>query len=392
MLTPVDAVRHPDPYPYYATLTAELPFAYHESVQAWVAADARSVTAVLGSAGYRVRPTAEPVPTGLLGTAAGDVFGDLVRMTDGPVQQRLKQVVTGALREADGPAVGKTAAERTRASLARGGEPRFEELMFGVPAQVVAALCGLDDGADEEAARLIGDFVQCIPASATLEQQQAAALAAQRLQALLGPGLTAGRPEGQSEGLLGALVRAARREDWSETAPLLANAVGFLSQTYDATAGLIGNSLLALRDLAAVPHSAEELAAVVRETARHDAPIQNTRRFAAAPPQHGGPPAHAEPLRYGDAVVEPGQAVLLLLAAANRDPAVNPDPHAFRPGRPAPAVFTFGAAAHRCPGEELAVAITTGVLAELLAAGFDPASLPTQVAYRPLANARIPVL
>lgn len=375
MLTPVDAVRHPDPYPYYARLTAELPFSYHESVQAWVAADARSVTAALGAAQCRVRPPAEPVPTGLLGTAAGDVFGALVRMTDGPLQQHLKQVVVGALQEADGPTAGKLAAERTRAALARSAEPRLEELMFAVPAQVVAALCGLDDGADEEAARLIGDFVQCIPASATPAQQQAAAVAAEHLQALLGARLGAAQPAG----LLGALVRAARREDWPERAPLLANAVGFLSQTYDATAGLIGNSLLALRGSTA-PGGGEALAAAVRESARYDAPIQNTRRFAA------------EPWRHGGALVEPGQAVLLLLAAANRDPAANPDPHTFRPGRPAPALFTFGAAAHRCPGEELAVAITTGVLEELLAAGFDPADLPAQVAYRPSANARIPVL
>ncbi|MFI9269509.1 cytochrome P450 [Kitasatospora sp. NPDC052896] len=375
MLTPVDAVRHPDPYPYYATLVSERPFAYDESASAWVASDARAVTAVLRSAECRVRPPAEPVPTGLLGTAAGEVFGDLVRMTDGPVQQRLKRVVVEALLTADLGRTAALAAERTRRVLAAGGEPQLGELMFAVPAQVVAALCGLDEGADAEAARLIGDFVQCIPASATPEQQRAAAVAAERLRLLLGPRLAQ-----EPTGLLGALVGAAGRHDWAETGPLLANAVGFLSQTYDATAGLIGNSMLALRD-AALPRSADQLADVVREVVRHDAPIQNTRRFAA------------EPFKHGDALVEPGQPILLLLAAANRDPAVNADPHAFRPGRPAPAVFTFGAAAHRCPGENLAVAITAGVLGELLAGGFDPSSdLPAEVAYRPLANARIPVL
>lgn len=87
---PVEAVRHPDPYPYYARLTAERPFGWDERLQAWVAADAASVTAALSAAELRVRPPGEPVPTGLLGTAAGAVFGDLVRMTDGPDQQRLQ--------------------------------------------------------------------------------------------------------------------------------------------------------------------------------------------------------------------------------------------------------------------------------------------------------------
>ncbi|MFH9353635.1 cytochrome P450 [Kitasatospora sp. NPDC017646] len=368
---PVEAVRHPDPYPYYARLTAERPFGWDEQLQAWVAADAASVTAALSAAELRVRPPAEPVPTGLLGTAAGAVFGDLVRMTDGPDQQRLKQVVLDALGEAEPAEAGKLAAERTRQSLERAGGPGFEELMFQVPARVVAALCGLDAGLEPEAARLVGDFVQCIPAGATAEQQRAAAEAAARLRELLGPGLTGAEPTG----LLAALVRAAGRRDWPRTAPLLANAVGFLSQTYDATAGLIGNSLLALRE-----QPAGDLAALAREVARHDAPIQNTRRFAA------------EPWRFGAATVQPGQAVLVVLAAANRDPAANPDPHAFDPGRPAPGCFTFGAGPHRCPGADLAVAITAGVLDELLTHGFEAAALPAGPGYRALANARIPLL
>ncbi|MFJ9691404.1 cytochrome P450 [Kitasatospora sp. NPDC101183] len=366
---PVEAVRHPDPYPFYARLTAERPFGWDEQLQAWVAADAASVTAALTAAELRVRPPAEPVPAGLLGTAAGAVFGDLVRMTDGPDQRRLKQVVLDALGEAEPARAGKLAAERTGQSL--DGAGGLEELMFQVPARVVAALCGLDAGLEPEAARLVGDFVQCIPAGATAEQQRAAARAAARLRELLGPGLTGAEPTG----LLAALVRAAGRRDWPREAALLANAVGFLSQTYDATAGLIGNALLALRS-----QPAGDPAALAREVARHDAPIQNTRRFAA------------EPWRYGARTVQPGQTVLVVLAAANRDPAANPDPHAFDPGRPAPACFTFGAGPHGCPGAELAVAITAGVLDELLAHGFDPAALPAAPRYRALANARIPVL
>ncbi|MER6299983.1 cytochrome P450 [Kitasatospora sp. NPDC001539] len=368
---PVEAVRHPDPYPYYARLTAERPFGWDEQLQAWVAADAASVTAALSAAELRVRPPAEPVPAGLLGTAAGAVFGDLVRMTDGSDQQRLKQVVLDALGEADPAEAGKLAAERTRESLERAGGPGLEELMFQVPARVVAALCGLDAGLEPEAARLVGDFVQCIPAGATAEQQRAAAEAAARLRELLGPGLTGAEPTG----LLAALVRAAGRRDWPRQAPLLANAVGLLSQTYDATAGLIGNSLLALRE-----QPPGDLSALAREVARHDAPIQNTRRFAA------------EPWSHGAATVQPGQTVLVVLAAANRDPAANPDPHAFDPGRTAPSCFTFGAGPHGCPGADLAVAITAGVLDELLTHGFEPAALPAGPRYRALANARIPLL
>ncbi|MEU9716507.1 cytochrome P450 [Streptomyces sp. NPDC047976] len=378
--SPVEAVRLADPYPYYARLVAERPFAWDEGLGVWVAADAAAVRAVLGSGALRVRPVAEPVPAGIAGTAAGEVFGELVRMTDGARAARLKQVVAGALARADTAYAASLAGRLTREVLAEGGEVPYEELMFGVPARVVAALCGLTGGAGREAARAIGDFVQCIPAAATEDQYRAASAAATRLRALLAPALSEaqatplGTPAAAgARGLLGELVAAAERDGWARLGPLLSNAIGFLSQTYDATAGLIGNTLVALARGAA----GADTGALVREVVRYDAPIQNTRRFAA------------EAFTYGGSTVEPGQQVLVLLAAANRDPAVNPDPHALSPGRVNPAVFTFGAAAHRCPGAELATALAGAVVTELRAAGLGTTATP---AYRPLANARIPLL
>ncbi|MEV7414923.1 cytochrome P450 [Streptomyces sp. NPDC089919] len=380
MTTPIAAVRAQDPYPYYASLVADRPFAYDATLNAWVAADATAVQAVLAAPQLRVRPTSEPVPTGIKGTAAGDVFADLVRMTDGPDHHRLKSLVARTLAAADLTEAAATATTHTQKALAEAGGPiPYDDLMFAVPARTVAGLLGLTDGADETAARLIADFVQCIPAGATEAQYGAAARAAETLRDLLAPGLEAG-----AHGLLADLLAAARQDDRQDdrpdTAPLLANALGFLSQTYDATAGLIGNTLLALARGAELPGTPAAVDALVREVVRYDAPIQNTRRFAAEPFGHAG------------ATVAPGEQVLVLLAAANRDPAVNPDPHALLPGRVNPAVFTFGAAAHRCPGEELAAAVAGAVVGALLAAGWDPAALPAAPAYRPLANARIPVL
>jgi cytochrome P450 len=383
-------VTHPDPYPYYANLVASRPFGYDERLRLWVAADAAHVTAVLADPGLKVRPPAEPVPPGIVGTAAGQVFGDLVRMTDGAAPQRLKNIVVAALSQVDPDRVASLAASRAAylldESRARGDTSQavpstrpsspLRELMFSVPAQVVAAACGLDGPQATRASRLIGDFVQCLPASATAAQQAAAARAAAALRELFGPALT-----DAAGGLLGDLVRAATRADWTERAPLLANGIGLLSQTYDATAGLIGNTLLAIGrgDIPALT-SAAQLTRYVREVARHDGPVHNTRRFAAGP------------VRIGSSEVAAGDAILVVLAAANRDPAVNPGPDVFRPDRVSPALFTFGAAAHYCPGETIAVAIASAVTAELVKHGLTPASVPSSVAYQPLANVRIPVL
>ena len=94
----VAAVTHPDPYPYYAELVAKRPFQRDGTLGFWVAASAAAVTAVLTSELCRVRPVSEPVPKALVGTAAGDVFGRMVRMNDGAYHVRLKPSVSATWR------------------------------------------------------------------------------------------------------------------------------------------------------------------------------------------------------------------------------------------------------------------------------------------------------
>lgn len=374
-MNPVSAVTQPDPYPYYAELVSRRPGYFDEELNAVVLSSAELVGLALAAPGLRVRPVAEPVPAGIVGTAAGEVFGQLVRMTDGPPQRRLKAIISTALGNLDEDAVRQLTVRTAHAILDESGS--LADVLFRLPARVVAGLCGLTDGADAEAAALIGDFVLCLPATAEPEQLAAAAAAAERLQQLM-----AGQLDADSPNLLAELVRTARRADWAQTAPLLANAVGFLSQTYDATAALIANTLVALRregvaadDLTGEGVPADGLTRFVREVARHDSPVHNTRRFAA------------EQVSIGDQELRPGQSVLILLAAANRDPAANSDPAEFRPDRTSPTMFTFGSAGHACPGERLAVNIAAGAVAGCLTAGLDPAAID-QAGYRPSGNIR----
>ena len=164
---------------------------------------------------------------------------------------------------------------------------------------------------------------------------------------------------------------------------LLANLVGLLSQTCDATAGLLGNSLVALLrepGLRATARTRDGLHAIVEETARHDPSVQNTRRFVAQPVTIAGVPLAA------------GDAVLLVLASANRDPAANAEPDRFMPVRAQRRMFGFGHGVHACPGQALACTLTAAGLEALLARSPDLDALRERGwQYRPSANARIPV-
>src|SRR5947199_320044 len=79
----IAAATHPDPYPFYARLGAEAPLYRDDALGLWVAASAAAVNAALTHGLCRVRPPAEPVPRALAGSPAGEIFGRLVRMTDG---------------------------------------------------------------------------------------------------------------------------------------------------------------------------------------------------------------------------------------------------------------------------------------------------------------------
>ena len=361
----VAAVTHPDPYPYYAELVARRPFHRDESLGLWVAASAVAVTAALTSEICRVRPAAEPVPRALVGTPAGELFGRLVRMNDGAYHLRQKPTVSATLAMLDGAVVAghaRDAAHALIAELAPTAHPeRIADFAFRLSAYALVGVLGLPAAARAETAAHAGDFVRALAPGATPADVERGSTAAAALAAGV---RTLPRYAGAGE-------------------ERIANAVGFFSQAYEATAGLVGNTLVALaRHTEArerVARDATWLGAVVSETARHDAPVQNTRRFVA------------EAGTVAGEALKPGDAVLVVLAAANRDPAANPDPDRFDPARRERRSFTFGGGPHACPGEALAVTIATAGVAALLAAGVNPERVTGAPRYRPSANTRVPL-
>lgn len=374
--SPLDAVTDADPFAYYADLVDRHPFYFDAECGFWVATSAAAVRQVLLDPACRVRPIDEPVPRAIEGSAAGDVFGNLVRMLDGPRHDRLKELIARALVGCDLQRAGQLAAAATRTILRRGRHVPFDAIMYDMPARVVALLGGMPDEPSWEAGRLIGAFAKCITGLAGPEQLGAAVNAVERLTELVSAATAS-----PGAGLTVEMMHGAEPGAGVRDTPFIANAIGLLSQTYDATAGLIGNTLVALAHHVEARLAARtDLERVVREVLRYDSPVQNTRRYAA------------QPVTILDVAVPKGAAILVVLAAASRDPVVNARPHQFDPYRADPTLFAFGAGAHRCPGEELAVTIATAAVSTLLETGFDPTRIHLEISYRPSASTRIPLL
>jgi cytochrome P450 len=382
---PIKAATHPDPYRYYARLVSEQPFYRDPSLGMWVASSADAVTAVLTHEACRVRPVTEPIPKALLGSPAGEIFGALVRMNDGRDHCPFKQAIVAALDGVDEESVARRA-RRWGQYLAAELRPmadhrRLSEFALRLPVYVMADLLGIPENRLAETASCIAAFVQCLSPLSTAAQIEDAKSAAGQLLDLVGSLSRSGKQSADS--LLFALDREATRAGPFARKIVLANAIGFMSQAYEATAGLIGNTLLVLaRDAErhdSIAVSPELLDATVAEVLRFDPPVQNTRRFLSKVDNVFG------------VRVAAGDAVLVVLAAANRDPSVNPDPDRFDISRPDRRVFTFSDGPHRCPGIRIAATIAASGVAELLHAGLTPSSLGPTVTYRPSVNGRIPL-
>lgn len=381
---PIAAVTHRDPYPYYRTLAQTRPFHYDAALKLWVAASAAAVTAVLEHPQARVRPAAQPVPPALAGTAAGDLFGGLIRMNDGAPHAALKAIVLRRLAALDLDVV------RQRAHALAAAMPRIAgddahvatRWMFTLPVLTVADLLGLPlarDGDGHVVTRVAGfvaTFAAAMSPLASSVDVAAGVVAAQWLVRCV----EQAAPDAPRDGLLHALSHDAALAGIAPNL-LVANAVGLMIQACEATAGLVGNTLVSLgREPAAGANvvAGIDIEARVAQVARLDPPVQNTRRFMAADAMVCGQSPRAN------------DAVLVLLAAAAHDPAVDVAVDVAVDAVSLQRPWTFGTGRHGCPGDALAQVLAACTVQALLARDVRPARLADGVRYRPSVNARIP--
>lgn len=384
----LNAACHPDPYPYYASLRAGPALVFDTELKCWIASRAAVVQQVLESPACAVRPVTEPVPRNIAGGTAGEIFSHLVRMNEGQAHVVPKQVIQSSLRKLDLSGVAaytqQHAAElASKYDLTTGNG--LTQYLFNLPVHVMGNVLGFEEDALPDLANWMADFVRCLSPLSTAEQIDAAHVAAKTLQSSFRQLLR--DSQAKPHGFLAGLQSEAERCGWQHADGILSNLIGLLSQTYEATAGLVGNSLTALQTHSDILKSLlreagadlpQKLNQLIAEVARHDASVQNTRRFVTQACEIGG-----QALQVGDVIV-------VLLAAANRDAAVNPDPDILQLSRPDRKVFTFGHGRHACPGQHIAEQITANCLHHLLnMPAFDFTTLCWT--YRPSLNGRIPV-
>ena len=142
---------------------------------------------------------------------------------------------------------------------------------------------------------------------------------------------------------------------------------------HETTVNLIANAILAMlchpEQWAALGADAGRASVVVEETLRYDPPVQLAGRNAL------------EDMVIGDTTMIKGDTMMVLLAAAQRDPAEYDRPDTFDPDRGTLRHLGFGRGVHYCLGAPLA-RLEAGVALSAVTARFPGARLDSEPQYK----------
>jgi cytochrome P450 len=149
-----------------------------------------------------------------------------------------------------------------------------------------------------------------------------------------------------ADDLISLLVQAEEAGDRLSTAELRANVALLFAAGHETTVNLIGNGLLTLLRHRDQWHRLRDdpslVPAAVEEILRYECPVQAVARTVA------------EPIEMGGVVLEKGEIVVVLVGAANRDPAVFAEPDRLDVAREPNKPLSFGGGIHFCLGAQLA--------------------------------------
>jgi len=349
-----------DPYPVYAQLreaeTRTGPVRSRTGLASM--ATHASCEAVLRDRRFGVQPSAG---TSRLGGAAGESGSgsllepvDLSLLTlDPPDHTRLRRLAQPAFAPRRLAHYREVAEEVTAQllddALARGArDGRFDlvrDLASPLPITVIAALLDVPDVDSERFARWGRAVGSALDGVRSPRHARELAEATGALRTMFA-GLLEQRRRHPGDDVVSALATAV--DGGTATADeVLALAQLLLVAGFETTTNLIGNAVQAMQrtpgQWAALVEDPSLAAAAVEETLRYDPPVQLTARFA-----------HSD-LEVDGVRLRRDSGVLVLLAAANRDPAVHPDPDRFdlRREQSAPHL-AFSGGVHYCLGAPLA--------------------------------------
>lgn len=300
----------------------------------------------------RVGGILEPLGAGVRGRCplVARTLQDIVAFRDPPDHTRIRRLLasTFSLRMVKRVVnMIERISARLLDAVAAGGEADLHRAYtYPLPAMVVGAMLGVPDADLDRFKSWAQDIVFLVGSGSPTEQLAVAAdghFAEMReyLRALVGK-----RRGAPGDDLLSAMIAAADDEGRLSEGEIFSNTTFLMTAGHETATNMLSNGVLTLLrhpeqferlhgDRSLIPSAAEEIL-------RFESPVQMTPRLAVEDGELAG------------RRVKAGDALLLFLGAANRDPARFRDPDRFDIARGDNRHLAFGYGAHYCLGAALA--------------------------------------
>jgi cytochrome P450 len=354
--TKVDLTSHDfrsNPYPLYEQLRRHDPVHFSDEMGVWFASSYAHAFSILRdprwSNDHRNSTDHEEWVKELEEVALPDMSGRILLFMDPPDHTRLR----GLVRQAFTPAVVENLKPRIRelvgALLTRAEHEREFDLIrdfaYPLPVTVIAEMLGIpaeDRDMFREHSRHLAPLLDW---DAPIESLRKAAETAFTFIAYLIE-LIEQRRAHPKEDLISALVAAEQEGERLNHEELVSLCLLLFVAGHETTMNLIGNGTLALLRhpdaLNALRAEPEIARTAVEELLRYDSPVQLTARTALAD------------VEVGDKTIPRGQQMIVLLSAANRDPAAFSQADGLDLRRADNHHLSFGHGGHFCLGASLA--------------------------------------
>jgi cytochrome P450 len=314
------------------------------------------------------RPQGVPGPPGFL-------------FLDPPDHTRLRRLVTKAFApkvvNALQPEIRALVDELLDRIAAKGRFDVVEDFAYPLPVAVICRLLGVPLEDEPQFSHASALLAQSLDPFGALTGAYADKLndwldAGASLRAYL-RSLIARRRSRPGEDLISGLVAVEESGDQLTEDEIVSTCILLLVAGHETTVNLIGNAILAMlrdpREWGALAADAGRVSAVIEETLRYDPPVQLLGRIAAAD------------MTIADIELAEGDVMMLLLAAAHRDPAEFDRPGTFDPDRKSLRHLGFGRWAHYCLGAPLA-RLEAGVALSAATERFPHARLDSEPQYK----------
>ena len=346
---------HANPYPMYRQLREEDPVHWSPLLEAWILTRYDDVLAVLKHSRFSAdrRQARNRFVQQMMEqqAQAGPLAQASTMLTSDPPQHtRLRGLVSKAFTfkavEALRPRIKQIVDELLDGVEDKGRMDVIWDLAYPLPVIVIAEMLGVPPEQRDTFKRWSDDIVATLGGPMTpLDAQERGRKSSDEMAEYFRGAIAERRRQPQDD-LLSRLIAAEESGGVLSEEEMLATCILLLAAGNETTTNLIGNGTLALLRspeqldlLRARPELAES---AVEEFLRYDGPVQGTARVAM------------EQIEVGGQKIDEGQLAFVMLAAADRDPAVFSQPESLDIARQDNRHIAFGHGIHFCLGAPLA--------------------------------------